>query len=324
MKWNLSVDANLWILKPDSVNEVGCIHTCQGLETDYIGVIIGPDFVIRDGVVRTDASKRAKTDASIKGYKSLLKEDPNAAKKKADVIIKSTYRTLMTRGMKGCYLYCTDKETNSWFKQLMGRDGKAYQESAAVRRQTIEVSAEPASDRYKGLSLRLLTTNEVQPYINSVPICELDAAAGSFSKTQSPFELAEAGDQIDVGQYQWVELPDSFRIRSGLFVAKVVGESMNKRVPNGAWCLFSSRPVGTRQGKIVLVNQRSIDDPETGGHFTIKKYESEKVAAEDGGWRHQRITLKPESTDSSFRPIVLEDNNAAELVVIAELVAVLG
>jgi len=323
MKWNLSTDANLWIVKPDSVNEIGCIHTCQGLETDYIGVIIGPDFVIRDGVATTDATKRAKTDASIKGYKSLLKEDPNTAKKKADVIIKSTYRTLMTRGMKGCYLFCTDKETNAWFKQLMGRDGKAYQENSVVGQETIGVPAGPASDRFKGLTLRLLPTSQVQPFINAVPLYDLDIAAGLFSETQTVDQLPQAGDCAKLGQYQWVELPDSFRIKPGLFVARVIGESMNKRIPSGAWCLFSLNPGGSRQGKVVLVQHRSIDDPETGGHYTIKKYESEKAATEDGCWRHLRITLKPESTDPSYKPIVFEDDSAAELVVIAEMVAVL-
>lgn len=323
MKWNLATDANLWILKPDSVNEVGCIHTCQGLETDYIGVIIGPDFVIRDGVAVTDATKRAKTDASIKGYRSLFKEDPGAAKKKADAIIKNTYRTLMTRGMKGCYVFCADKETNVWFKRLMGRDEKAYQESTAIGQQNIEANTKPASERFKGLTLRLIETSQVQPYVNAVPICELDVAAGALSKTQSATELAEAGDRVDVGQYQWVELPDSFRIRPGLFVAKVVGESMNKRIPNGAWCLFSARPGGTRQGKVVLVNHRSIDDPDTGGHFTVKTYESEKASTEDGSWRHRRIILKPESTDPSWKPLVFDEDTAGELVVIAEMIAVL-
>lgn len=126
MRWNLASDGNLWILKPESVNEVGCIHTCQGLETDYIGVIIGPDFVIRDGLAITIPEKRARTDASIKGYKALLKENPELAKQKVDAIIKNTYRTLMTRGMKGCYLFCTDEETNAWFKQLMGRGVHEY------------------------------------------------------------------------------------------------------------------------------------------------------------------------------------------------------
>lgn len=323
MKWNLATDANLWIVKADSVNEVGCIHTCQGLETDYIGVIIGPDFVIRDGVAVTDAAKRARTDSSVKGYRSLLKSNPSEARKKADAIIKNTYRTLMTRGMKGCFVFCVDKETNAWVKQLMGRDAKAYQENTASGLEAIEANADPSSGRFKGLTLRLIEKAQVEPYINAVPICDLDVAAGLFSQTQSATELPQAGVRVNIGQYQWVELPDSFRIRPGLFVARVVGESMNKRIPNGAWCLFSASPGGTRQGKVVLVNHRSIDDPETGGHFTIKTYESEKTSTKDGSWRHRRITLKPESTDSSYKPIVFVDDSAAELVVIAEMVAVL-
>jgi DUF2075 family protein len=118
MQWNLASDGNLWIMKPESVSEIGCIHTCQGLELDHIGVIIGPDFLVRNGIVTTDAKKRAKTDASIKGYKSLLKENPDLARSKADAIIKNTYRTLMTRGIKGCFIYCTDPETNQYFKEL--------------------------------------------------------------------------------------------------------------------------------------------------------------------------------------------------------------
>lgn len=119
MKWNLASDGNLWIVKPESVNEIGCIHTCQGLEIDYVGVIIGPDLIVRNGHIITDASRRARTDSSIKGYKTLLRENPAYAKAKADLIIKNTYRTLMTRGAKGCYLYCTDEETNEWFAQLI-------------------------------------------------------------------------------------------------------------------------------------------------------------------------------------------------------------
>jgi len=116
MKWNLSEDGSTWIISPKSVNEVGCIHTCQGLEVDYIGVIIGDDLIVRNGVVITDASKRASSDNSVKGYKKLMKENPEEAKEQLDLIIKNTYRTLMTRGMKGCYVYCVDEETREWFK----------------------------------------------------------------------------------------------------------------------------------------------------------------------------------------------------------------
>lgn len=119
MKWNLASDGNLWIIAPESVNEVGCIHTCQGLELDYVGVIIGDDLIVRGGKVLVDPSKRAKTDSSVKGYKTLLREDENAAKQKIRAVVKNTYRTLMTRGMKGCYVYFTDKETEEYFKSLL-------------------------------------------------------------------------------------------------------------------------------------------------------------------------------------------------------------
>lgn len=121
MKWNLASDGNLWILASESVNEVGCIHTCQGLEVDYVGVIIGEDLIVRDGKVLVDPSKRAKTDGSLRGYKKFLKENPKEAKEKMRAIIKNTYRTLMTRGMKGCYVYFVDKETEEYFKSFLSK-----------------------------------------------------------------------------------------------------------------------------------------------------------------------------------------------------------
>ena len=90
-----------------SINEVGCIHTSQGLEFDYVGVIVGDDIRYENGQVITDFTKRARTDQSLKGIKKLYKESPEVAQARADEIIKNTYRTLMTRGTKGCYIYCT-------------------------------------------------------------------------------------------------------------------------------------------------------------------------------------------------------------------------
>lgn len=119
-KWNLSDDGGLWIIKPNSVQEVGCIHTCQGLELDYIGVLIGPDLVVRSGEIVTNGLERARSDASIRGFKSLLKSNPDEAKSKVDMIIKNTYRTLMTRGQKGCYVFSTDPETNEYLKYSSG------------------------------------------------------------------------------------------------------------------------------------------------------------------------------------------------------------
>ncbi|OZI43196.1 DNA/RNA helicase domain-containing protein [Bordetella genomosp. 4] len=115
-QWNLDKDSSLWIIAPKSIEQVGCIHTCQGLEVDYIGVIIGDDLVVRDGQVVTNAEHRDRHDKTIRGYKTRLKTDPDQARAEVDLIIKNTYRTLMTRGMKGCYVYCTDKETAEYFR----------------------------------------------------------------------------------------------------------------------------------------------------------------------------------------------------------------
>ena len=122
MKWNLKTYGSTWIINPDSVNEVGCIHTCQGLEVDYIGVIIGDDLIVRDGVVLVQPLARSRMDKSIFGYKKLIKENPEYAKSMVKAIIKNTYRTLMTRGMKGCYVYFTDEETRDFFKTALNKN----------------------------------------------------------------------------------------------------------------------------------------------------------------------------------------------------------
>jgi DUF2075 family protein len=119
--WNLTSDGGEWIISPKSVEEVGCIHTCQGLEVDYIGVIIGRDIIAIDGILKTDPSARAKTDKSLAGFKKELKEDPISAEIKADEIIRNTYRTLLSRGMKGCYVYFVDPATAEYFKKLLPR-----------------------------------------------------------------------------------------------------------------------------------------------------------------------------------------------------------
>lgn len=122
ISWNLD-GGDAFAINPDSVHEAGCIHTSQGLEFDYVGVIIGDDLKYRDGKIVTDYSKRAKTDQSMKGIKGLAKENPEKANQIADEIIKNTYRTLMTRGMKGCYVYCTDKKLADYFKERLKNRG---------------------------------------------------------------------------------------------------------------------------------------------------------------------------------------------------------
>lgn len=118
-RWNLASYGNEWIINPKSVDEVGCIHTCQGLEVDYVGVIVGNDLGVESGKLVTSPRGRAKSDKSLNGYVGERKLNPEAADAKADELIRNTYRTLMSRGMKGCYVYFTDPEVKKYFESRM-------------------------------------------------------------------------------------------------------------------------------------------------------------------------------------------------------------
>lgn len=121
--WNFN-DTKTWAIDEDSIDQIGCIHTSQGLEFSYVGVIIGNDLRYDGFHVITDSSKRAKTDASLHG----LKEKGDGAEYKKDKIIRDTYRTLLSRGMKGCYIYCTDAALSAHFNSKLSVAYATYDE----------------------------------------------------------------------------------------------------------------------------------------------------------------------------------------------------
>ena len=132
ISWNLE-NSTTYAIDPDSINEAGCIHTTQGLEFEYVGVIIGDDLRYENDKLIVDINKRAKTDQSIKGIKKLLKENPEEGHRIANEIVKNTYRTLMTRGQKGCYIYCTNKDLANYFKLAYNHQlSYTYDESQVV------------------------------------------------------------------------------------------------------------------------------------------------------------------------------------------------
>ena len=98
---------------------------------------------------------------------------------------------------------------------------------------------------------------------------------------------------------------------------------MNRRIPNGFWCLFKASPVGSRQGKVVLIELRDPLDPENGGRYTVKIYHSTKRTTEDS-WEHTSITLKPDSALPGFSDRVFMGDAAGELIIRGELVAIIG
>ena len=142
MTWNLTKDGSNWIIAEDSINEIGCIHTCQGLELDYVGVIVGPDLKLVNGEITTDVYARSKMDQSIRGIKKMIKESPEEAFALARKLILNTYRVLMTRGMKGCYVYFCDNSLSAFVKSKVSKT-VYYRED-----EDYNIAAEP-DDEYK-------------------------------------------------------------------------------------------------------------------------------------------------------------------------------
>jgi type III restriction enzyme len=144
---------------------------------------------------------------------------------------------------------------------------------------------------------------------DAVPLMTLKAAAGSFGNPDSA-EVKE-----------WVVPKTSRAIRKGMFVAQVAGKSMEPRIPDGAFCLFAPVAAGSRNGKILLVQHHAISDPETGGSYTVKKYESSKKRERDGSWSHVEVRLLP--LNPKFTPIVLKPESEDEVRPAGELIEVL-
>ena len=163
---------------------------------------------------------------------------------------------------------------------------------------------------YLPLGLRIVEPEPEERYVTCIPLVPLKAAAGAFSDPQ----------HIDDDGFAWAAVETMRPLRRGMFVAQVVGKSMEPSIPDGAYCLFAAPVKGTRQGKTVLVQMRDAIDPESGQRYTVKRYESEKLKDGDS-WRHTKITLKP--VNGEFEPIVLTGTGAEDFRVIAEMVEVL-
>jgi hypothetical protein len=151
---------------------------------------------------------------------------------------------------------------------------------------------------------------EHERFVQYVPVYDLEAAAGFWGPDHSPSEVG------------WMHIADRV-LRSGMFVARVLGHSMEPKIPSGAYCLFRECPAGSREGRIVLVQFHSMIDPEGGGRYTVKIYHSDKIMTEEG-WSHQQIELRPLNRDPTYQPIPVTEVEAPELKIRGEFVAVVG
>jgi superfamily II DNA or RNA helicase/HKD family nuclease len=145
---------------------------------------------------------------------------------------------------------------------------------------------------------------------NPIPFYDFYAAAGSFSELQSDMD------------YTLIEGPENSS-NNNYFACRIIGESMNRVIPNGSICLFKEYTGGSRNGKIVLVENRDVQDPDFNSAFTIKTYSSEKSVSEET-WGHVSIVLRPNSFDSSYQNIIISEEEAEVMKVVGEFVRVLN
>lgn len=276
LQWN-KTDKD-WINSENSFKEVGCIHTTQGYDLNYTGIIFGEEIVFNTTTKKIEIDKSKYFDKN--GKKGI--DDIDDLKE----YIINIYKTIMYRGIKGAYIYACNKDLRDYFKQHI------------------------ASYETEG-KLRILPFTAVKPYVNAVPIYDIYAAAGDFSDPQIYSE-----------NFEWIELPQNISAREGYFVCQIIGESMNKKIENGAWCLFKKYSGGSREGKIVFVEHYNIQDSDFGSGYTVKFYSSEKSISEEG-WFHKSIVLKPFSSDPKFKDIILDESEISELKVIGEFITVL-
>lgn len=284
-QWNFNSNEP-WLIGEHSIDQIGCIHTCQGLELDYVGVIIGPDMVYKDNRIVTDGFKRSPNDQSLKGFKTMMTKNAKEALQAADAIIKNTYRTLMTRGMKGCYVYCCDQALAEHFRELMAEKTELAK----------EVRIEPM-------------VNDDVKYIDFLPVFSLKAACGYF------------GEGEDVNELGWIQTEGVGKLNRNMFVVQATGHSMEPKIHDGDFCVFRANPAGSRQGKIVLVQHYNYYDADYAGAYSIKEYSSTKSYDEFGNWQHEKIELLP--LNREYNPIVINVEDAEDFRVIGEFVGVL-
>jgi len=279
LQWNKQQDD--WVNSKNAFKEVGCIHTTQGYDLNYAGIIFGKEIKFNKENQSIEIDKEKYFDKN--GKKGV----ENIEDLKSYII--NIYKTLMYRGIRGTFIYACDENLRDYLKKFI-----------LYKPKEIEINRK----------LKILSFDNVIPYKNAVPLLDITVAAGDFSDLQIHSD------------YDWIELPLNIAAKEGYFACKVIGESMNRKIPNGSLCLFKKDTGGSREGKIVLVEHHNIQDPDYSSGYTIKLYSSEKIDTENG-FRHKKIVLKPLSHNPEFNNIILYDDEDVELNVCGIFVTIL-
>jgi type I restriction enzyme R subunit len=142
-----------------------------------------------------------------------------------------------------------------------------------------------------------------------LPVYDLQAIATSFEEQPTPNIKG------------WKPISDKRYQKDDIFIAQVIGKSMEPTIPDKSWCMFRYDPGGSRNGKVVLAQSRKVTDPETQQKFTVKRYHSEKEYFDDETWKHKKIILSPDNKD--FDDIILENVAEDDFRVVAEFICVI-
>ena len=221
--------ATLWAHDPNGINQVGCVYTAQGFEFDYVGVIFGKDLVYDFDMQEWRGVRENSADPVVRRSKDRFID-----------LIKNTYRVLLSRGLKGCYVYFMDKDTERFVKSRT--------EKVRAPELTVIQGGKPP---------------ELIPYVNSLPLISLKAAANAYYGSLEGFFADESN-------FEWV-YAEGGPFAKDRFLARIEGDSMEPTVPDGSLCLFRKDPGGSRNGKIVLCKLEA-----SGGAplAVVKKYQS--------------------------------------------------
>lgn len=267
-----------WAYKPAGIKQVGCIYTAQGFEFDYIGVIVGNDLKFDTSAGNLCTNMSASKDPMLR-----------RSKEGFDDYVRNIYRVLMSRGMKGCYVYFCDPNVAAYFQQMM-----------------LPKPQEPKIEEYAKI---IEFVPKEEQYTTYLPVYTIKAACGYF------------GDGEMVEKLGWIKAKGIGRLNMNMYVVQASGHSMEPRIQDGDYCVFRANPAGSRQDKIVLVEHHSYYDDDYVGAYSIKKYTSSKSYDESGNWQHEKIELKP--LNQEYSPIILTSDDADEFRVIGEFVNIL-
>ena len=275
-----------YITKDQNADQIGCIHTVQGYDLNYVGLIFGPEIYYD--------TERKLIKVNIRNYFDRNGRINIDTDKELHNYIINIYKTIMLRGILGCYIYACDENLRNYFKKYI----YLFNEN-------------------KNPIVELSESKEIQliPFVNSVPLYSLKVAAGDFFAN------------YDLTSNELIAINDNTRLSSNNFACKIIGNSMNKIIQDGEIALFKKTNDQGRSnnGKIVLVQLIDYNDDDSKSNYTIKEYFSEEPKIIDG-FKSRKLILITQSSDPTYKNIVFEfsDDTDKKVHIIAEFVKVIG